>query len=225
MRQLLLDINPGVTPSLDNFVVGRNAEVLNSLRHMASGTGMERFIYIWGEAGCGKTHLLRAVASTYTAGKAMYRLCEPGLGFGPAQGADLFCVDAVQHLTDSGQITLFNVYNEMREGSGMLLVSGDVPPAQLALRDDLKTRLAWGLVYQVQGLSQAETAAALQRHARERGMRLSDEVIEYMFNLWQRDLPSLLAALDKLDQYSLETKKPVSVSLLKQVLKTDEMKP
>jgi DnaA-homolog protein len=223
MRQLLLEINPGVTPSLDNFVVGRNAEVLNSLRDMASGAGMERFIYLWGDAGCGKTHLLRAVTSAYSTGRAIYRLCEPGMGFGGAQGADLLAVDNVQHLTDSGQITLFNVYNEMREGNGMLLVSGDVPPAQLSLRGDLKTRLAWGLVYQLHGLSPAETAAALQRHARDRGMRLTDEVIEYMFNLWQRDLPSLLAVLDKLDRYSLETKKPVSVSLLKQVLKPDDL--
>ncbi len=222
MRQLILDINPGVTPTLDNFVVGRNAEVLAALRSLVEGAPADRFIYLWGDRGAGKTHLLRALVSTFSSGKAVYRLCEEGMGFGAAPSCDLLLVDNVQRLTDSGQICLFNVYNEIREGRGMLLVAGDAPPAELQIRDDLKTRLAWGLAYQLHPLNEAETAAALKRHAQARGMQISDDVFDYLFRHWKRDLPSLLMALDKLDGYSLETKRPVTIPLLKQILINDE---
>ncbi|MGB8855639.1 MAG: DnaA regulatory inactivator Hda [Burkholderiales bacterium] len=218
MRQLVLDINPGVTPTLDNFVVGRNAEAVDILRLMLDGSLEERFVYLWGEKGSGKTHLLRAMVSTFSAGKAVYRLCEVGMGFGAVPDCDLLLVDNVQSLTDNGQVSLFNVYNDIREGSGMLVVTGDAAPAELNVRDDLKTRLAWGLAYQLHELNEQETAGALKRHAHARGMSLSDEVVKYLFSHWKRDLPSLLVALDRLDEYSLETKRPVSVPLLKQAL-------
>ncbi|MGB8339253.1 MAG: DnaA regulatory inactivator Hda [Burkholderiales bacterium] len=222
MRQLILDINPGVTLTLDNFVVGRNAEVIETLRTFVAGDPADRFVYLWGDMGAGKTHLLRAVASTYFSGRAVYRLCEPGMGFGAAPMCDLLLVDNVQRLTDNGQITLFNVYNQIREGSSMLVVSGDAPPAELAVRNDLKTRLAWGLAYQLHALNEQETAAALKRHAHARGMRLSVEVLDYLFHHWKRDLPSLLMVLDKVDEFSLETKRPVTVPLLKQALKDEK---
>jgi DnaA-homolog protein len=222
MRQLVLDINPGVTPTLDNFVIGRNAEVVDTLRAFVAGEPAERFVYLWGEHGAGKSHLLRAIASNFTWGKAVYRLCEEGMGFGAAPDGDLFLVDNVQRLTDSGQISLFNVYNDLREGRGMLIVTGDTPPAELKVRDDLKTRLAWGLAYQLHVLNEHETAAALKRHAHGRGMFLSDEVVNYLFSHWKRDLPSLLMALDKLDEFSLEAKRPVSIPLLKQALKGED---
>ncbi len=221
MRQLVLDINPGVTPTLDNFVIGRNAEVIDVLRTFVAGTATERFVYLWGELGAGKTHLLRAIVSSFTSGKAVYRLCEEGMGFGAAPDCNLLLVDNVQRLTDSGQVSLFNVYNEMRAGSGMLIVTGDTAPAELKVRDDLKTRLAWGLAYQLHALNEEETAAALKRHAHARGMFLSDEVMNYLFAHWKRDLPSMLAALEKLDHYSMETKRAISVPLLKQALKDD----
>ncbi len=225
MRQLILDINPGVTPTLDNFVVGRNAETLEALHVFAAEAGSERFFYLWGDAGAGKTHLLRAITNAFTGGKAVYRNCEPGMGLGAVLGCDLLAIDNVQHLTDSAQITLFNAYNEIREANGRLLVSGDVPPAQLTLRDDLKTRLAWGLAYQIHALTDNEIVGALQRHAMERGLRLTPEVIDFLFHHQPRDLPSLLMSLDKLDRYSLETKRAVSVPLLKQALKLDDTAP
>lgn len=222
MRQLVLDINPGVTPTLDNFVIGRNAEVIDTLRILVAGDSAERFVYLWGEQGAGKSHLLRAIASAYTKGKAVYRACEEGMGFGARPDGDLFLVDNVQRLTDNGQISLFNVYNQMREANGILIVTGDTPPAELKVRDDLKTRLAWGLAYQLHVLNEQETAAALKRHAHGRGMFLSDEVVNYLFSHWKRDLPSLLMALDKLDEFSLEAKRPVSIPLLKKALKGED---
>jgi DnaA family protein len=106
----------------------------------------------------------------------------------------------------------------LRAGRGALLVSGDAAPARLTLRDDLKTRLAAGLIYQVHGLDDAEKAAALRGHADARGFRLSQEVADYLLSHAERDLPSLLALLDALDAYSLANRRAITVPLLRELL-------
>jgi DnaA family protein len=161
MTQLLLDIAPDWMPTLDNFVAGRNVELLFALRQALSGNADERCLYLWGETGCGKSHLLQAtVAQARTSGQSAIH----SHGTVP-EAAQVVAVDDVETLDEAAQIALFELYNRVRENGGVLLVSGTVAPAQLHLRDDLRTRLGWGLVYQVQGLSDEEKARALVQHA------------------------------------------------------------
>ena len=127
-------------------------------------------------------------------------------------------VDDVERLDDDAQIGLFDLYNRMRDSGGMLLVSGTQSPLHLQLRDDLRTRLGWGLVYQVHGLSDAEKAQALVQHAHMRGFALPPEVTQYLLRHGRRDLPSLMAALDALDEHTLRLHRAPSVPLLKEVL-------
>jgi DnaA-homolog protein len=198
MKQLLLDIQPPATPTLDNFVVGRNAEALFSLKLALQGDDTVRFIYLWGEVGSGKTHLINAC-----------RL----------QNHGAICVDDVQTLDDAEQIALFNIYNEIREQPGKaLIVSGVAAPTKMGLRDDLATRLAWGLTYQLQPLSDEEKALALMSHAETLGMRLPIDVIDYCLRNLRRDLPTLISTINALDEWSLTTKKPVTVPMLRQLL-------
>jgi len=124
----------------------------------------------------------------------------------------------VDRLDDEGQIAAFDLYNSLREHSGALIASAAAPPVQLKLRADLVTRLAWGLVYQVHALADEDKARALADHAARRGFRLAPEVTEYLLRRVRRDLPSLLAMLDALDRYSLETKRPVTVPLVRELL-------
>ena len=221
MKQLILDISPVASPSLANFVAGRNVELLQLLHIMADLTSAERFVYVWGEPGSGKSHLLRALTGDVKAqgARAVYINALEQQDIDPEQleGA-VVAVDNVASLNDAAQIHLFSLYNRIREGQGMLLVSGSCAPAQLDLRQDLVTRLGWGLVYQVQGLSDAEKIEALKTHARARGFELAQEVADYLLRHWRRDMPSLLAMLDALDRYSLQTKRPVTLPLLRQVL-------
>jgi DnaA family protein len=91
----------------------------------------------------------------------------------------------------------------------------------MGLRDDLATRLAWGLVYQLHPLSDREKAKALQAHAHARGMKLPDEVVDYCLRYLRRDLPTLMVVLDALDGWSLTEKKPVTVPMLKKLLQLD----
>ncbi len=195
MKQLLLDIKPAAAPSLQNFVVGRNAEAIASLHAALTNTAQSKFIYLWGEKGSGKSHLLSA--------------CE-------AIGARV--LDDVHLLNNGAQIALFNTYNQLKEAGGVLITAGLHAPTQMGLRDDLATRLAWGLVYQLHPLNDDEKALALKQHARERGMKLPDEVTEYCLRYLRRDLPTLMATLDALDEWSLIAQKPITVPMLRKLL-------
>ena len=128
-------------------------------------------------------------------------------------------MDDVEGLDDAAQIALFALYNRMRENGGMLLVSGTQAPAFLKLRDDLRTRLGWGLVYQVHALNDSEKAEALRQHALARGFELPHEVTTYLLRHGRRDLPALLATLDALDEHCLRLKRAASVPLLKEVMR------
>ena len=211
MTQLLLGIAPEWVPTLDNFVAGRNVELLAVLRQALEVQQGARIVYIWGEEGSGKSHLLQAVAAGQDAAYA----CG-----GVSDAAPVVAVDDVGKLDDAAQIALFELYNRMRENGGLLLASGDAAPAHLDVRDDLRTRLGWGLVYQVHALNDAEKAQALRQHARARGLELPEEVTTYLLRHGRRDLPALLATLDALDEHCLRLKRAASVPLLKEVMRT-----
>lgn len=223
MKQLALDFASQPLPTLDNFIAGRNGELLENLRRLAAGQARERFLYVWGRPGSGRSHLLKgAVTALQRAGAAAVCVdCGPDTRF--AEGLDrMDCValDDVDRLDDEGQVAAFDLYNALRERSGALIASAAAPPVQLALREDLVTRLAWGLVYQVHGLSDDDKARALADHAASRGWPLPREVCDYLLTRARRDMPSLLSTLDALDRYSLETRRPVTVPLVRELLET-----
>lgn len=194
MRQLALQISPPPQPTLDNFVPGANAELLARLREFQENRFKESILYLWGDAGSGKSHLMRACA-------------------GPN------VVDDVEKLAEPSQIALFNAINEARQSGGKVLAAGNAPPPLLPLREDLKSRLAWGLVYHVKPLTDEERATYLRAEAERRGMRVPDEVIGYLLTHVRRDLPTLVAILDELDRMSLELKRPVTLPLVRDALK------
>lgn len=220
MTQLILDLAPPPAPSLDNFVPGGNAELMAVLRRILCGEEKERFIYLWGEPGCGRTHLLRAMDRGFreTGRTTVFIACNADTVFDVDAVHCHVAVDDVERLGPEGQAGLFNLYNVLREAGGRLLVAGAMPAARLPLREDLVTRLGWGLVYQVHRLSDQEKAQALMRHAGARGMRLPEEVVNYLLVHGRRDLPALVAMVDLLDRYSLETKRPVTLPLLKEAM-------
>ena len=218
MKQLVLDIAPPPAPTFENFVPGRNAELAAALRALAAGASGERFIYLWGGDGGGRSHLLRAVVDAARRNGMQTAWFDAGAAVVDAADDALCAVDDAHRLGAEAQIALFSLHNRIRVGSGALIASGNAAPAQLRLRADLVTRLASGLVYQVHGLDDEEKVAALRRHADARGFRLSQEVADYLLRHARRDMPSLLALLDALDRYSLETKRAITVPLLRELL-------
>lgn len=209
MRQLILDLRPDSTPDFANFLPGPNAEPLSVLRDHAAGMVSEPVVYLWGEAGTGKSHLLSAW-SALTHAHASKPLPEPPV--------DWLAVDEVDRLGGEDQVRLFNLINSAREGAGKVLACGPVPPGQLALRADLATRLAQGLVFRLAPLSDSDKIAAINIRAEARGLRLGEEIVRYLLTHSRRDLPHLLGMVDALDTHSLSKKRPVSIPLLKELL-------
>src|SRR5690349_5331065 len=150
MKQLALDLASQSLPTLDNFVAGRNVELLENLRRLASGQARERFFHLWGRPGSGRSHLLKGVAAAAQRSGAAAACVACGVEPRLREGLDrMDCVllDDVDRLDADGQIAAFDLYNALREKNGTLVASASAPPVQLKLREDLMTRLAWGLVY------------------------------------------------------------------------------
>ena len=198
-RQLALPMQTPPAPSLENFVAGANGELLARLRELAAGRCAEAVVYLWGPPGSGRSHLLQASA-------------RPGVTL----------ADDVERLGDAAQAELFSAINRAREAGGTVLAAGAAPPAQLALREDLRSRLGWGLVYEVKPLSDAEKALYLHAEAARRGLRLSDEVVWYLLTHVRRDMPSLGAILEHLDRASLEQRRAVTLPLVREALRALE---
>ncbi len=221
MQQLLLDIKPLPSPTLGNFLPGRNAELLKMLTNILSQQEKERFVYLWGGPGCGKSHLLQATVAAYTQKnlKAVYCCAKKQNEFVADNGVDCIAIDNIDCLNASAQISLFNLYNQLRdEGHALLLMSGVAAPMYLDMRQDLVTRLGWGLVYQVLELTEDEKIHAMQRQAADRGFELSLEICLYLLRHGRRDLPSLMVTLDALDRYSLVHQRPITIPLLRELL-------
>jgi len=221
MKQLALDLAGPARPTLDNFITGVNGELLDHLTRLATRRAREQCTYVWGRAGSGRSHLLQAtVAGLQQAGaSAVYLACtDDTLLEVDLERMDCVALDDVDRLGVAGQAAAFEIFNALRERGGVLLAGAAAPPAQLTLREDLATRLAWGLVFQVHALTDESKAQALAEHAASRGFRLAPEVSDFLLTRARRDLPTLLATLDALDRYSLETRRPVTVPLVRELL-------
>ena len=201
MRQLPLPISAAAQPSLDNYVAGANAEALEGIRSLAHGSLKEAIIYLWGVPGSGRTHLLRAAADANPA---------------------LVIADDVDALDEAAQQALFIAINAAREGGPAVLAAGAAPPAGLALREDLRTRLGWGLVYQLKPLTDADKALHLRSEALRRGLSVSEEVVSYLLSHLPRDLASLHAVLDRLDRHSLARQRAVTLALVRDALSEND---
>lgn len=227
MRQLLLNLEAPKPQTFDSFVVGRNQELLQRLTNFVAVDAAnlsDRFLYLWGEPGAGKTHLLRALEHAAQARHLESDADPEDFTFDPS--VRLYLVDDCDRLSPDAQIAAFALFNQVRENGAALVTAGAQPPARLDVREDLRTRLGWGLVYQVQGLTDEEKIAALSQAALIRGLALSTGVLPYLITHFRRDMRSLSAMLDALDRYSLETQRPITLPLLRELLQQgDEVKP
>lgn len=203
MKQLPLDLTPAAEPSFGNYIAGPNAEALARVRALAGGELAEPVLYLWGDAGSGRSHLLEAA-----------RRANPRL----------VVVDDVERLEDAAQHALFMAINAARDGAPPVLAAGPLPPARLALREDVRTRLAWGLVYELRPLDDADKARHLTAEAERRGLRLPAEVVDYLLSRLPRSLASLRAVLERLDRFSLARQRPITVPLVRELLTAEDEK-
>ena len=220
MNQLIFDFAERGYPGFDKFLGTENAELVYVLQHKH-----DPFIYVWGEEGAGKSHLLRAwVAQALDAGKkAVYIDAAATPLTEAAFEAEYLAIDQIEKLGNEEQALLFAVFNRFRNsGKGFLLLSSEHTPQQLVIREDLRTRMAYCLVYEVKPLTDQEKIDALVSMAAARQVTIDHEIFEYLLNHWQRDMDSLMQMLDTLDNYAVTMGKRITLPLLRQLFKQQE---
>jgi len=217
LKQIPLAIGPDPEYTFDNFVPGGNAALLAQLRQLGLGAPP---LFIWGAPGSGKTHCLRALAQAWQANGAQVGWYDADTALPwelPAQPS-LLLLDDCQRFDAGQQHAAFTLFVEAATHGLAVVASGTAPPVDLALREDLRTRLGWGPTFALQPLSEAETRSALRREADRRGIFLGDEVMDYLLTRFARDLKHLMKLLDRLDEFALANKRAVTVPLLRQML-------
>lgn len=211
MSQLVLDFGPPPAPALGNFVPGPNGECLAALRALvdelrAGAIPANRFVYVWGPAGTGKSHLAESLERQDLARLAV--------------------VDDCQRLDAAAQARLFHRFDAMAQSpADALVVFGDRPPARLPVMPELASRLAWGMVFALEPLGDADLRTAIEQAALARGLAIGDEVCTYLLRHTRRDMSSLKAVLDGLDRLSLQQKRPVTLPLLRRLLDAGHGRP
>ncbi len=221
MQQIALDIGLARGPTLANFCAGPNEAALAHLRLWAgSPTRSPVPTYLWGDGGSGKTHLLEAVAQALREQGAAAGWLDPSLHEPPAfdESWAVVLLDDVDRYSAVQQHAAFNWFVNAQTLQRGVLAAGAVPPADLRLREDLRTRLGWGHVFHLQVLSEPERRAVLRQAADGRGIFLGDEVMDFMLTRFSRDLGSLMQLLDQLDGYALQTKRAITIPLIKSML-------
>ncbi|MDR2508094.1 MAG: DnaA regulatory inactivator Hda [Candidatus Accumulibacter sp.] len=212
MRQLLLDLLPENPPRFDDFIAGENSEALTGLAAWLSPESRETSLFLWGESGSGKTHLLRASGAYY------HDAAADSAPVFPDNAALFYAVDNVGALDEAGQIALFNLFNFLGASGGRLLAASDRPPRELPFREDARTRLASGLIYRLTPLGDEEKREALVSWALGRGLRLSGEAVDYLLARAPRDMGTLSFLLTALERRSLERKRTITLALLREIL-------
>jgi DnaA family protein len=221
MQQLTLDVRPQVPVTLENFVAGDNEALLATLRQQISAHDGS-WLYIWGEAGSGRSHLLQAaVAGAREAGRpATYLSAAEGTGLEMAPDL-LIALDDLDQLDNDAQALLFRALIQARDARGTLILAGNAPPRQLALREDVRTRIGQAMIFEIQPLDDDAKGALLIQHAMARGITLDADIVEYLLRHGRRDARWLMAVLDALDDASLTQSRPVTFPLLREVLRED----
>lgn len=206
-----------------------NRQVADLLRAFASGTNLEPVVYLWGESGSGVTHLLQSVCQVAeSSGRSFQYLpledligAEPEVILDSLDQLDLVCIDdlqAVEHRAD-WQTALFHLYNRLKDSGRQLLLGARKSPRGLDLQlADLRSRLQWGLIFQLHPLSDADKVAALRQRSRLRGFDLSEEVAQYILHRAPRDTRALFTCLEQLDRASLQAQRKITIPFVKQVL-------
>lgn len=209
------------------FFPGNNQEVVDHLQaFIADNTELQ--LFLWGNAGLGKTHLLQACCQLALEmhKSAFYlrfdadRLPDPAILDGMEQ-LDVICLDNIEHVAGQAhwEKRLFDFYNRHRDLYHQLLISSAISPAKLDFHlPDLNTRMNWGLSLKLQPLNDDQLINALKYKAQGMGFEISEQVGGFLMTRYARDLPALWRLLEKIDQATLAAQRKPTIPFLKQIM-------
>ncbi len=227
-KQLALAIQVNNEATLAEFNWASNPLLKQQIDRMLS-LGEDKLLYIWGTAGSGKSHLLQACCqATNACQSAIYLPLKLLKEWGPQsieglEDQNLICIDDIDLISNHSawEEALFHLYNRIKDSEhGILIISGNQPPAQLQIKlPDLRSRLGWGLVFQLHELSDHDKITALQLHAAKRGFDLPESVGQLLLTRCSRNMHDLFDLLNRLDDASLAAQRKITVPFVKETLK------
>ncbi|HEX7891370.1 MAG TPA: DnaA regulatory inactivator Hda [Ramlibacter sp.] len=224
MKQLPLDIGLARPPSLASFLAGPNEAAWKHLQLWAgNATRSPVPTYLWGPSVSGKTHLLQAVHGSLREQGAAVGWLDPSMTEPPPYDERwaVVVMDDVQAYSAVQQHAAFSWFVQSQALQRGVLAAGLLPPADLKLREDLRTRLGWGHIFELHVLSEPERRSVLRQAADARGVFLGDEVMDFILHRFSRDLGSLMQLLEHLDAYALQTQRAITIPLIKSMLENE----
>lgn len=228
MRQLPLPIHDEPVPTLDSYRPGANAAALallmELLQQRADGA-VPPPAYLWGPPGSGKSHLLQALAAAVREeGGGVLHVDAVGALPGGPEGTELLLLDDCEAYAAERQQAAFALFVDAVARGAWVVAAGRLPPVDLPLRDDLRTRLGWGHVIALQSVDEAAAGEVLAAEAARRGVRLPAELATYLMARFPRDLKTQSTLLQRLEAYALEHQRPLTLPTLRQMLQDDPLR-
>lgn len=227
LAQLPLNIQLRDDATLESYYPGNNNQALGAVVQLSRGLG-EKFLYLWGKEGVGRTHLLQAAchAARDVGVAAVYLPLQEANLLSPeiVQGLEnipLVCLDDIQCISGDPiwEEAIFHLYNRIRSQNTHLLVASNTSPKNVNIHlPDLKSRLAWGVTYQLQALNDEEKLNALALRAHCRGLQLNKTVGQFLISRCPRNMHELFSTLELLDKASLAEQRRLTIPFVKQVL-------
>ena len=215
------NLNPNYT--FDTFVVGEsNKMAYAAARAVADGVGHYNPLFIYGDSGLGKTHLIYAIAhqirTTRPSAKIIYikgddfinefiELVRAGRGSefrAKYRDADLLLVDDVQFVAGKEQVQneFFHTFNTLYEAGRQIVLTSDRPPSDMHLLDDrLRTRFEWGLLVDVQPPDFETRLAIVKNKAAQWGTVIDDDIARYIAENVTSNVRQLEGTMNKILAY------------------------
>lgn len=233
-EQLTLPVDLAEDINFASFICQpSNQQLLAHLKLLAKANSSQQLTLLNADKGAGKSHLLQATfKAAQQQGLHSVFLALDTLVDYPAHILDglennqLICLDNIEAIVGHSEWerALFNLINQVKAAStSHLLMSANAGAKQLAFKlPDLRSRLAWGINYQLYPLSDDTKPQALTLRANLRGFNLPIEAANYLCVRAQRDMPSLIASLDQLSAQALQHKRKLTVPFVRQVLTSNQ---